>query len=134
MINVIDVERREQISTINHAFEPPTPPFDDEGQTFLDPLNPQSASSAALLDRFVEMMANDPAYGERLEHHYTMWKRVVDDATHPAQATLRDRIPGSNVLRRAEPVRRAGPKIGANDPCPCGSDRKYKRCCRMTEP
>jgi uncharacterized protein len=25
-------------------------------------------------------------------------------------------------------VRRAGPKIGRNDPCPCGSGRKYKRC------
>jgi SEC-C motif-containing protein len=24
---------------------------------------------------------------------------------------------------------RAGPKIGRNDPCPCGSGRKYKHCC-----
>jgi hypothetical protein len=29
-----------------------------------------------------------------------------------------------------EVVRREGvPQIGRNDPCPCGSDRKYKRCC-----
>ena len=28
-----------------------------------------------------------------------------------------------------ETVRRSGPKIGRNDPCPCGSGRKYKRCC-----
>jgi uncharacterized protein len=27
------------------------------------------------------------------------------------------------------PVVRAGNKIGRNDPCPCGSGRKYKRCC-----
>lgn len=26
------------------------------------------------------------------------------------------------------PVRRV-PKIGRNEPCPCGSDKKYKRCC-----
>ena len=25
---------------------------------------------------------------------------------------------------------REGPKIGRNDPCPCGSGRKYKKCCR----
>ncbi len=25
-------------------------------------------------------------------------------------------------------VRRTAPKVGRNDPCPCGSDRKYKRC------
>jgi hypothetical protein len=27
-----------------------------------------------------------------------------------------------------EPVHRATPKIGRNDPCPCGSGKKYKRC------
>ena len=26
-------------------------------------------------------------------------------------------------------IRRAGPKVGRNDPCPCGSGRKYKKCC-----
>jgi uncharacterized protein len=28
-----------------------------------------------------------------------------------------------------EPVRRGAPKIGRNDPCLCGSGRKYKHCC-----
>ncbi len=27
------------------------------------------------------------------------------------------------------PQRRVGPKIGRNDPCPCGSGKKYKKCC-----
>ncbi len=27
------------------------------------------------------------------------------------------------------PMRRTGPKVGRNDPCPCGSGKKYKRCC-----
>jgi SEC-C motif-containing protein len=26
-------------------------------------------------------------------------------------------------------VVRTGPKVGRNDPCPCGSGRKYKKCC-----
>jgi uncharacterized protein YecA (UPF0149 family) len=25
-------------------------------------------------------------------------------------------------------VVRAGPKVGRNDPCPCGSGKKYKHC------
>ena len=29
---------------------------------------------------------------------------------------------------RSETVRRDDPKIGRNDPCPCGSGRKYKKC------
>ena len=28
---------------------------------------------------------------------------------------------------------RAGKKIGRNDPCPCGSGKKYKKCCGRTE-
>lgn len=27
------------------------------------------------------------------------------------------------------PIRRESPKIGRNDPCPCGSGRKFKKCC-----
>ncbi|MCC5882726.1 MAG: preprotein translocase subunit SecA [Halomonas sp.] len=29
----------------------------------------------------------------------------------------------------SRPVRREGPKVGRNDPCPCGSGKKYKQCC-----
>jgi len=35
-----------------------------------------------------------------------------------------------SALKRAG--RSAGPKISRNQPCPCGSGRKYKRCCGMT--
>ena len=28
-----------------------------------------------------------------------------------------------------QPVRLASPKVGRNDPCPCGSGKKYKKCC-----
>jgi SEC-C motif-containing protein len=27
------------------------------------------------------------------------------------------------------PVTRTGPKAGRNDPCPCGSGKKFKKCC-----
>jgi SEC-C motif domain protein len=30
---------------------------------------------------------------------------------------------------RPMPIRRAGPKVGRNDPCPCGSGKKHKMCC-----
>jgi preprotein translocase subunit SecA len=30
-------------------------------------------------------------------------------------------------------VRREGKKVGRNDPCPCGSGRKYKKCCLLRE-
>jgi uncharacterized protein YecA (UPF0149 family) len=30
--------------------------------------------------------------------------------------------------KQLEPII-AGPKIGRNEPCPCGSGKKYKKCC-----
>jgi preprotein translocase subunit SecA len=30
---------------------------------------------------------------------------------------------------KSKPVKRQGKKIGRNDPCPCGSGKKYKKCC-----
>ncbi|MEW6266103.1 MAG: preprotein translocase subunit SecA [Thermodesulfobacteriota bacterium] len=30
---------------------------------------------------------------------------------------------------KAEPVKRKEKKVGRNDPCPCGSGKKYKKCC-----
>jgi preprotein translocase subunit SecA len=35
--------------------------------------------------------------------------------------------PAGNVAVRQEPVK-VGPKIGRNDPCPCGSGKKFKSC------
>jgi len=34
---------------------------------------------------------------------------------------------------RKSPVRRNTPKVGRNDPCPCGSGKKYKKCCGVNE-
>ncbi len=36
------------------------------------------------------------------------------------------------VAAKPEPVKIA-PKIGRNDPCPCGSGKKYKKCCGRTQ-
>ena len=29
----------------------------------------------------------------------------------------------------SRPVQRTSKKVGRNDPCPCGSGKKYKHCC-----
>ena len=34
-----------------------------------------------------------------------------------------------NDTVRKETVKKDGPSIGRNDPCPCGSGKKYKQCC-----
>jgi hypothetical protein len=45
----------------------------------------------------------------------------------PSQAPNRET---QNLPKNAQqPYRRSQPKIGRNEPCPCGSGMKYKRCC-----
>ncbi len=39
---------------------------------------------------------------------------------------------GEDEPAASAPVKRSTPKIGRNDPCPCGSGKKYKNCCGRT--
>jgi len=81
---------------------------------------------------------------ERLaaNRHYTLIDDTVSELEHwacfnpppPAFTNRRKLKPGSQWLAdyhppvKAEPVK-AKPKVGRNDPCPCGSGRKFKKCC-----
>ena len=38
-------------------------------------------------------------------------------------------VPKTNKTEKPQPIVNSGPKIGRNDPCPCGSGKKYKNCC-----
>ncbi len=49
-------------------------------------------------------------------------------AMAPETTSREARQAAAQKREKAEPVRRAGPRIGRNDPCPCGSGKKYKNC------
>jgi len=48
----------------------------------------------------------------------------------PAEPTKANEVVGEAMaaVEKAKPVR-TGPKVGRNDPCPCGSGKKFKQCC-----
>jgi len=52
--------------------------------------------------------------------------------THRERATFRKLGPRwvfvDGVELKGPPVRNEGPRTGRNDPCPCGSGKKYKKC------
>ncbi len=47
---------------------------------------------------------------------------------HAAYDEALGQTDGSGESEQHEPFMRAGDKIGRNDPCPCGSGKKYKQC------
>ncbi len=63
---------------------------------------------------------------------------IADDERDDAIAAMVDgvvevydyfQVAREKALAPAEPLRRGTPKVGRNDPCACGSGRKYKNCC-----
>ena len=58
----------------------------------------------------------------------------------PQQEVKRERVAketGTAAANQTQvkkaPVRNAAKKVGPNDPCPCGSGKKYKKCCMQKE-
>jgi len=48
----------------------------------------------------------------------------------PSQEGDRGQNPDINPAReQSQPSKKMQPKVGRNDPCPCGSGNKYKKCC-----
>jgi len=58
-------------------------------------------------------------------------KVEAEEFRHKEQDNLQYAGGAQNPEKEAkkEPVRRSEPKVGRNDPCPCGSGKKYKKCC-----
>jgi uncharacterized protein len=107
--------------------EPPWNEFADEGEELTALLTP----FFALALEGLEPDAEDPS--------------PLDDMSEEEQAEIcalaRERLPDAvqdvydyfiDRRQKLEPVRRVTPKVGRNDPCPCGSGKKHKHCCGAT--
>ena len=52
-----------------------------------------------------------------------------EELRHEEQENVKYAGGGEPAETRPDTVRRAEPKVGRNDLCPCGSGQKYKKCC-----
>ncbi|MCC8190410.1 MAG: SEC-C domain-containing protein, partial [Planctomycetes bacterium] len=72
-------------------------------------------------------MRVNPAEEMRVREKVQVRDAVQED--FDAHATKADRIGADAGERHRAPIRNAGPKIKPNDACPCGSGKKFKKCC-----
>jgi uncharacterized protein len=86
-----------------------------------------------LLFPFV-VLAGELPDKEKRQFRPAEWRDLVkscEDTIGDAIVEVRDYW---NALRNPpQTVRRESPKIGRNDPCPCGSGKKFKQCCGAPE-
>jgi preprotein translocase subunit SecA len=82
---------------------------------------------------------------EFLSYLGSNWKLERAQTIHQTAESQLAAVPAGNGVREAqdaaiagsqhatdkkkEPVRNVGKKVGRNDPCPCGSGKKFKACC-----
>jgi len=57
--------------------------------------------------------------------------RAQEEASAMTRAKQASLPPGHGAppVPAPQPIRHTGPETGRNDPCPCGSGKKYKKCC-----
>lgn len=86
-----------------------------------------------LLSPVVEIVQNDHLGRQAANVLYGKFPNILDRLTTVAEEIyhywLRFRIPGSQELVNKHPIQRLSTKVGRNEPCPCGSGLKYKKCC-----
>jgi len=68
----------------------------------------------------------DPAQLQQLNDEWMSTPRAAFEGKTPAEKLQAD---PSLMPQKVETYRRDEPRIGRNDPCPCGSGKKYKKCC-----
>lgn len=82
------------------------------------------------IHRFLELDQEDPDYEQNLAIRQAVEK---EHPVHSLEEGMLEMMQGVIEIAKLnlpnKPVSRATPKIGRNDPCPCGSGKKYKNCC-----
>ena len=68
---------------------------------------------------------------QKLEKTIEQQRSQLSDHLQNAQASHGDEV--SAAESKKKPVTADGRKVGRNDPCPCGSGKKYKNCCGKAE-
>ena len=82
-----------------------------------DPLVEYKVEAASMFDRLLGDIQHDVSH---TIYHVT----IAREEPRPQQQM----VTNLDEPEAKRPVR-AGGKVGRNDPCPCGSGRKYKKCC-----
>ena len=121
-LQVIDTLWKEHLLSMDHLKEgiglrgyaqrDPLREYQKEGYNlFIDLVDRISTESIEKL--FMVQLARQPA--------------PVQQEPVPSQKMILSR--GSDQPAKGVTVKREGKKVGRNDPCPCGSGKKYKKCC-----
>jgi len=100
---------------------------------WLRPVLSEEAAAAPVRrapQRRAPLILNDPGADAAASSVFGAPRSAAATTAAPARATATQqqppRVGGDDAAVKT--VRHEGPKVGRNDPCPCGSGKKYKKC------
>ncbi len=85
-----------------------------------DPLVAYKREGETMFQNLLSTIQHDVAH---TIYHVSIVKREAPQKTPMAQ------VAGNRARKAGGRLRVGGKKVGRNDPCPCGSGKKYKHCC-----
>jgi preprotein translocase subunit SecA len=120
---------RQGIGLRGYGQKDPKQEYKKEGYDgFIRMLSTINSNFAAQLMRV--QPRNQAEETERLQRQMAQRARQAIEG----RATAEGKVDEEAAAAARQPVvRPAGPKVGRNDPCPCGSGKKYKKCHGATE-
>jgi len=122
LLQTIDSQWKDHLLSIDHLKE-------GIGLRGYAQRNPKEEYKREAYQLFMEMMGR--IRQEAIQKLYRVQLAREDDVERMEARQRRQQI----VLNRAggeeekKPATRDEQKVGRNDPCPCGSGQKYKKCC-----
>ncbi len=91
-----------------------------------DPLVAYKREGAIQFDALMDTIHHDVVHSI---YHVSLTKQPSRKRVPAARTVARRGDDNPKQAQPAQPVKVAGKKVGRNDPCPCGSGKKYKHCC-----
>jgi preprotein translocase subunit SecA len=91
----------------------------------MDPLREYKKEGFALFEGLMDRIREEALM--TLSRIRILKERPAEQEQPKKKRTMQFSHGGS--VEKPETVRREGKKVGRNDPCPCGSGKKYKKCC-----
>jgi hypothetical protein len=87
--------------------------------------DPLAAHAINVLRAYVDFLAEHAVVTQLFE-----MRRALEETAHEFEETVRTGEHAHHAPKRPEkPFVHKAAKVGRNDPCPCGSGRKFKACC-----
>jgi preprotein translocase subunit SecA len=120
MLHVIDSQWKDHLYGLDHLKEGIG--FRGYGQR--DPLIEYKKESFALFEEMMNRMED-----EIVKYVFMTQPPSSEDAPRAVKAPKAVQFSGPSLEAAVVTAVRKGQKVGRNDPCPCGSGNKYKKCC-----